>query len=487
MPDTTSSTIANTMAAHETPMATNSTRNTSDAGNTSIVPRHRDLSSPNGLDLNSIPIASNLMDLPNELLIPIINNTYADDLESFARVNKRIFNLSQDALKEHWKLHRDHSEITIEWYSYDVGKLAHLVVKNFKNPFLAQYVRVLKAEYLESSKTACPDYPSDALVDIWRSLCATLKHSITTYAIRSIRRGNDGPVLAFLLICLPNLRFLKLNLLLLDSVWLLIQVINHIIAGNGPNTLSKLRTLIVADYQHSSNLELFKCLLHIHSLRFVRFTGMNDGLGHCRQMNPAPKSSDITTLHLTNCNIGDRTLESILNCMNQLQTFSIEFLSHSKKTELEPSRIPHILEMRCNQTLVSLKVLGCHICGPAEDDKHYYIGPLKAFAILKELEINIELIFSEHVSHDMDFAAELPPSIETLLLHTDSNNRRFFRSSEVARRFLRSISTLDRLPRLQTIGFRHLDAGSVDWLQETGLEAFMHHRGGTVKWEKGFD
>lgn len=112
---------------------------------------------------------------------------------------------------------------------------------------------------------------------------------------------------------------------------------------------------------------------------------------------------------------------------------------------------------------------------------------MKAFANLKELEINIELLFNEHVSNDMDFAAELPPSIEALFLHSDMNVTRSFCYSEVARKFRRSISTLDRLPRLQTIGFRHLDAMSVDWLREAGLEALMHQRGGTVRREKGFD
>lgn len=319
------------MAHHETPLTTGPSHNISDASSTPVEPRSHDLNSRVGLDLDPIRTSGNLMDLPNELLMSIINYTYARNLEIFARTNKHIFSLSQEALKEHWKLKKEHSTARVEPIQeekpHPFGQLADHVVKNYRSPLLAQYVELMQVEHLYYSwppagKAAYPDYPLNSLVDMWRSLYGTMKRSTSDHAIHLLHRGSNEPVLALLLMCLPNISYLKLQFFAWDSVSLLIQAINHIVAGNGPNTLSKLRTLIIYDSKWSSNLEFFECLLHIPSLRFVRFTGMNDGPGHGHRLNPAPKSSGITTLHLYNCNIGSRTVQSILKCMSQLKTLN---------------------------------------------------------------------------------------------------------------------------------------------------------------------
>ena len=95
--------MANNRAQNEIPVTTDATHSTSDAGNTPVDLRRFDPSSQIGLEAERTRRPTGLMDLPNELLIPIINYTYAHHLENFARANKRLFKLSQDALKEHWK------------------------------------------------------------------------------------------------------------------------------------------------------------------------------------------------------------------------------------------------------------------------------------------------------------------------------------------------------------------------------------------------
>ena len=480
-------TMANTSAHHETPATV--VHSTSDDGNTPVESRDHDLSAQSGHDLERTNTPTGLMDLPNELLLPIINYTVPDDLESFARVNVRIFNVSQDALKEHWKLKQEHSKITVHRFQY--GELADHVVKYFQNPLLAQYVGSLKFEHFgyiwpPAGEAVYPDYQMDALVDIWQSLCATLEHSTTAQAIRLIRTGDYEPVMPLLLMCLPKFKYLDLHILSTESVSLLIEAINHVVRGKGTNVLSNLHTIRLIQERDPSNLDLFECMIDIPSVRVAHFNGMRDG--GCGT-SLIPKSSNITALHLFSCDIGPQTLHSILACIKQLTVFKIGWWSYGKNTELNPLQICDKLKGRFKQSLQSLAMYGCHhsIRGGA-DEEYYHISSFRAFSNLKDVCVNIELLFHKHDSPTADFAVILPPSIETTNFYVnDLNERICFKQSEVARRFISSYHTLDRLPQLQKLEFRGLDADSKEWLCDAGLESMTVQRGGTVNWKKGVD
>ena len=431
---------------------------------------------------------TSLMDLPNELFPPILEHIHARDLESFARINRRVFILSQDALKEHWPLKRDYSQITIKPCQY--GQLAHLVAKTVENPLLAFYPEILKVENVydewpHRAKGVLPDYPLDVLDNVWQSLYGTVNPSNSSPFGQSIQRGSEQGVLALLLMLLPNLRFLDLDFRLLynaDSM-ILVQVLDQFLAKKGPKALSNLQTLMVSRYDSSSNLKFFKRVLQIPSLQILRFRGMNDGLNNPDMMNPAPKVSNISTLELVNCMIGPRTLHSILNCMIKLEHFSFEFFTAAGKVKIIPSWLCASLEVRSKQSLVSLKILGCHIAHKGVHEEYYHLGALQAFTVLKHLSINVELLCDYDVSLDTDLSRQLPTSLETITLYADNDWGGPLGHSRAAQILAMSYPTLEKLPLLRAIKFRGFSNESLNYLFRSGLETMMNQHGGVVEWE----
>ncbi|MCJ1425584.1 hypothetical protein MMC29_003484 [Sticta canariensis] len=258
-----------------------------------------------------------------------------------------------------------------------------------------------------------------------------------------LETGKDDAVLALLVTLLPNLRRLDIQFKLDDGI-LFLQTIRRISAASSPQNsrapLSRLREVTVKTCDDFIDVRCLWPFFLLPSLRFVAGISVDHN-----EMIPLPeRSSDIVQVYWVQpTGLTPEKTKNLFGIFKALQIF--RFLPECTEctTDWDVMTIRDSLILYANHTL---KELSLYI-----DDLHdayqENLGGLRAFEVLKKIEISADLLLGERGPFRKTLAEVLPISIEDVTIQDYRLPRPEYRSLVInlVRVKHRSVPNLKRL------------------------------------------
>lgn len=233
--------------------------------------------------------------------------------------------------------------------------------------------------------------------------------------LAEIDRGNEEPLVALLLLLLPNLRDVKVGSILTFSSICIHEILSCISFDDKSRSLRKLRSvnleyvLADGDLLDFDYIRLFAALPSVTSINGFRVGGGADCLLHSPPSHLY--SSDLTNLSLVKCVINPRTLVDFISTTWKLERFVYKPEgSLVDATNFDPFMIRYALLANANNTLKSLTIL-------ADGGARQFMGSLADFQRLEFLETDFACLIGDpatswHLPSDV-----LPPSMVAIRLH----------------------------------------------------------------------
>lgn len=380
--------------------------------------------------------------LPNELILQIIELLLPEDLESFVSTCRLAYNLAWKSLREHRKLKREYrSWFTNPFESYNC--LYVLLREILRNPRIALYVEELDVQDLFS------DWPSESEAgsasnsdvepgtgltkdsqsrDDERAMFRKAINECTYVSADDVEEwcdvlesGMDDAVLALLVTLLPKLKRLvvqfdpEIALLFLETIRG-ISTTSSTLSSSIP--LSHLTEVTLEHYDGSIDIGDLWPFFAFPSMRFV------SGISVCHNdMIPLPeRSSDVIQVNWVQpWELTTEKTKNFFGIFKALQTF--RFLPECS-TEWDVQTIRDSLILYAKHTL---KTLSLYI-DDLDDWYQVCIEGLRAFEVLKKIEINAILLLGDRGPFRKTLADVLPKSIEDVTIQDYGLSRREYRS-----------------------------------------------------------
>lgn len=192
-----------------------------------------------------IPIMAQFTDLPNEVIIMIAESVLPGDIVSFSATSKNLQHLSEPFLRKDREMKRKYRNYICNRRSRQVSRLLHDIILQ---PSVALYVKCLTVETgcdvwdQDEPKPSHTGYLQQKMVSLKKAVAGSLStHEVSEWAT-AIGRGEEGPLLALLLLQLSNVATIKLRGSG-DTCERLFQTLKRIPETSGAPRLSRLTTL----------------------------------------------------------------------------------------------------------------------------------------------------------------------------------------------------------------------------------------------------
>ena len=399
--------------------------------------------------------------LPNELITQIwIHVLEPKDVESFALVSKNILALARKFIQEHQRLKDQFSILYLEDENNRRGSPpADFLAGILRNPRSALYVDKIcvagwKTEWdhlanvsLNMATNHHLPYPQETmqLFEEGVTTSAFIPESETAKWISEIRQGDERTIIALMVTFLSNMRSFGVDGVAAGG-YRLVETIRQI--GISPNTtaLSQLRKVGIGWSDPGLVHNDFNWVLHFSCLKSVKtiegsLVGqLETGMEHWFSL--PPKWSNITSVHLDNCNINDKQLILYLQCLASLKTFRYRAAHQAKR--YDPFWLCTALTSHAGRSLKTLQLL-------SKDGKGSHMGSLVGLNVLTILSTEYRMLLDYDTKVDDERLVEmLPPSIEQVdLVHNDHYDL------EVLQRLVLKMCELkaERLPNLKVLMF----------------------------------
>ncbi|KAL6716817.1 hypothetical protein ACLMJK_004729 [Lecanora helva] len=274
-----------------------------------------------------------MKDLPNELMLELLEFVLPADLENFARISKQIAALSSSLLVKHRKLIHDYSRMKQQLKMPpgaenipEILWLSHRLKEVQMNPLIGHYVRTLEIGRLspvpwhDLSKNDFKKRMADHL-DLFNKTAADSKYDSKYFTVcaavchRSPKLGereyDDSMMLALLLSLLPNLNRLRMTPPTVghDSLkWLFKEVYRK-----KTPILTRLREIQLRDHSQLAEHPPFAFVNPCAELRSLQKLSVVDWNGcNCREQLRPSISSNVSELELWNCKVNPEKLSVFL-------------------------------------------------------------------------------------------------------------------------------------------------------------------------------
>lgn len=413
-------------------------------------------------------------ELPNELVSKILWQADPRDLESLSAIAKHVYRLAAPLLQEHRKLKRQYT--SLEPPEVGVGKdvgnwFAEHLITILQNPRIALYVTDLHLTYWHDCWKPLHRIPDPADLSKYHMsypahMLDHLEHAVRTADtippdqsgewITRIRGGDEDPIIALLLLHMPNLQTLVHDLYCQPSQEKVRKTIQHIVHTKNQSYLSQLRQVTV-DYEsrHDGDvaddcnlLQAYMLIPSVQSLH-VRSLCITDA---SEELDPyyLGYTSNISELAFTGGFIGTNPLSQLITQTSCLQSFTWKTHRYCESYHQGPFdsiSLSKALMSNASHTLESLTLR-------ASGYKTTSLGSLHGFERLRTIDTDVALLFNADGSDILTWPKRLPPSLEKLslaleedhILQTPENFCEAFRCLLCARK--------DKTPHLKNILIR---------------------------------
>ena len=359
-------------------------------------------------------------DLSNELVLMIWDFVELEDLNSFSTISKKVLLLTHELLCEHRRLDQRLSAINnVRPESTEPGVFGRVLKEILLNPRAARYPSLLWGESWEFewedkgrySRGTVPESDLALFKQAVRDNVDFKGEELEKEWLAAIDNGDEEPLIALLLLLLPNLRDVRLGSDLIGS-YCICDILSHIACDKSSRSLRKLRSVGLACLATGDDSIGIEHIVSIAALPSVTsITGY--GIGVDPENLPQPedffyRKTNVTDLRFMQCLIGPKTMSDFLSTTCNLQRFY--YSPAGFLTNFDPFCICNALLANARDTLKSLTIL------PGEHARPF-MGSLKKFTCLESLETDYQLLLGDPSTSSLTLSSTLPSSIVNITLH----------------------------------------------------------------------
>ena len=366
-------------------------------------------------------------DLSNELVLLIWNLVEVEDVYSFSTVSKKVYLLTQELLREHCRLKHRLSSISSE--SGESGDFGLVLKEILLNPRAARYPSFLEVsgwaiewdEEGEYSKNMVPESDLELFKQAARDSVHVSKKFLEEYWLAPIDRGDEGPLIALLLILLPNLREVQMRIDFGIRDFCITEVLDVIAYNNDSCSLSKLHSVGLEyvkntetddgflDFEYVRTFAALPSVTSIHS--YIVGSDADDLFD---TLTASGLFTNITNLSFVKCSINPKIMSEFLSSTLDLQRF---FYSpkYGNFLNFDPFWIRTALLANARETLKTLTIL-------ADGQPGHFMGSLEPFMSLQYVQTDLRLLIGNPPVRCHKLSDMLPSSIVKITLHINSSD-----------------------------------------------------------------
>lgn len=358
-------------------------------------------------------------ELPNEILLMILDHLPIMDAVTFSKLSRNTRAVAASFRKTHTWLRRryTHRKYSSKKNTNLHGTLADLLRDVLQYPELGHYVRTLQidgyedfdADYVENKETM--ELFRHAIHD-----CTLIEGQLEKQSwLEYLSEGDEEPVIALLLLMLPNLTNLRLKDF--GNSYCIGYMAIRISAKKDTTALARLSAIEVEDREGNTTPESGDLVQSLSSLPSIKRLSVSNAGNDFRlgnhpifaQINDRGSNSQVTHMSFTNCALHPTVLSSIMTSSQNLTSFN--YCSNRRAKSFGKSDYKWIrdaLLVEAKDTLKDLRLYSYN-----ED----FMGGLKDFTVLQNVSTSSGLLFGLDRKKKHSLAQMLPATIKSLTLH----------------------------------------------------------------------
>ena len=374
-----------------------------------------------------------LQDLSNELVLGILEEVSPEDIVSISLASKSIYQLAVPRLEKHRSLQKQYTNFRnmVEhepnsWHDPG-GLLADLLCKIVTDAEIGHYVRKIELDMCNNDGE--DGWESDAFFEKPRQGSKT-SMEIIEEAVRAvwliptdeaddwlyeIRRGNEDPLVALLLLCAPKLHTLKLAIPYTLSESYLFNTIQRVERqGCNANISPSHLKNVELSFAEWNSLDFVKAFMSLPSLESIK----TDYLSMYAQTHELSSTilrqpSNVKYISFRSGCVPGEAISELLRGVKNLRAFVYDFQPLWRSEEYSPT-------FDCFDMLCSLEANASHtlehLVLRARDIKTSQIAPLREFHVLREVDIQTSGCFAVNDGGPANLIGLLPISLERLIM-----------------------------------------------------------------------
>ena len=367
----------------------------------------------------------NIFDLPNELLIEIINLVTPESIEQFTSCCKEIYNVGRDASKIHNRYRKQYGSITCAplqeasdlptGYIHPLRFLAEIA----RDERIVEYTTELIIDYkgYDPHEHVLNDNEREDLYKLhhlsyeaeqW--ICTKIKNSpilagdlmLIEEWTMMVLSGFLGKTWALLLTLLPNLDSITSidSLSTETEMFEMVSRINETFRQDYQDFPPALAKLTKIDIRDSQPLKIYEAFASLPSMRFLQGRQVI-GDFFTWPCYWDPHTSGVTDLQWNETSIDIESLMEFLKGIRALESFTLT--GDSQEEEWNPLGIINSLLLYAKESLRKLSLT--YGKGEDSDNDCYFSAPLSPFEVLTWVRLDVESFFDVGISNvDVDEA-----------------------------------------------------------------------------------
>ena len=359
-----------------------------------------------------------LLDLPNELLLEVIQLVVPEGIEQFTLSSKEIYHLGRDTLISH-RCRKQYGVVNCSRAKDpDIGSMKHIQPLRFLanislDEAIAAYTTELTIGRSDVDKWGLflDNEEQEQLHTVWLSAkiesCPYLKHEDVDSWTADILSGFLPRTYALLVTLLPNLRSLTIieHFRLEPSFSDMVSNIARVSTQGDHVTsiaLGKLSELCVNDRASYPSESLNLCA-EFAALPSMRSLQGHNVLGSDFLWPSQAQISGITSIRFSGSSVNADSFTELFRGMKALEVFVYEqgARDYGQTAEENPADIVDGLLLHAKSSLRRMDITRNR--GEDFDDECYFLVSLDAFEVLRWIRLDVELLFIED-SDEVDVA-----------------------------------------------------------------------------------
>lgn len=352
-----------------------------------------------------------IFDLPNEILIEIINLITPEGIEQLTLSCKEIYNVGRDALKMHNRYRKQYGSVNCFPPQEDtdlpagfIHPLQHLAeiardekIAEYTTEFIIDgyhpYENVLcGVEREDSYKVHHLSYETEQWICTKIQDCPILAGDLMEIKdwTRMVLSGFLGRACALLITLLPNLNSItsietpSFKIDIFEMVSSIAEAF-HQNDQDFPPALAKLTKVYIGGEEPLKTYEAFASLPSMRSLQGRQVVGHH----FTRPCYRDPHTSGVTDLQWSETSIDIESLTEFLKGMRALESFAM--IGDGREEEWDPLGIMNSLLLHAKGSLRKLSLT--YSKGEDLDNDCYLSAPLSTFEVLRWVRLDVESLF----------------------------------------------------------------------------------------------